>query len=175
MAHGRTIFAFLSHDLSKNTSALSIIHSLLFQLTLDDHTLQALLCQSTRKNLSNDLGVAAELFRKFLSCVGPVYIVIDGIDEIGEVERGRFLGQLLLTAKECEGTRILISSRPEVDIKACLDPDFDSIPIDHRNSGSIQAFVTRRTKQWFHRRGFLQEHQAEIEGLLAPLASKAKG
>ena len=175
MAHGKTVFAFLSHDLSSSTSALSVIHSLLFQLALDDRDLRALLCQSSRQNLSNDLRVATELFRNLVDFVGSVYIVIDGVDEIGDVERGRLLEQLILVARECVGTKILISCRPEVDIKARLDPTFESITVDHRNSGSIQAFVTRRMKQWFRNRDLLAQDEVKIEALLAPLAANAKG
>jgi hypothetical protein len=50
-----------------------------------------------------------------------------------------------------------------------------SIRVDKRNAGSIQAFVNWHTQKWFLDRAFLPEAQAEIERLLAPLASNSKG
>ena len=172
---GRTIFAFLSYTLSSSTSALSILHSLIFQLASDDDDLQAVLCQSSRENLKSNINVATNLLTKLLNCAGSVYIVTDGVDEIDEIERGRLIKQLLDLSKNCDYTKILVSSRPEADITAILNGKAITIRVDNRNAGSIQAFVTRYIHKWFLDRGFLPEAQAEIEGLLAPLASNSKG
>jgi predicted NACHT family NTPase len=175
MAHGKTIFAYLGYSSSSSISALSIFHSLIFQVTHDDHEVQALLCRLGRENLRNDLEVATELLKDLLNYTGVAYLILDGIDEITEVERSKLLQQLVRVAEGCKDARILISSRPEADITACIDPEFRSICVNDRNSGSIQAFITRRTKQWLAMRDFFPEDQGEIEALLAPLASKAKG
>jgi hypothetical protein len=53
--------------------------------------------------------------------------------------------------------------------------DKATIRVDTRNGGSIQTFVTQRTQEWFQERNFLPEAQAEIQSLLAPLASNSKG
>lgn len=115
------------------------------------------------------------LLTTLIGCAGPVYIVVDGVDEIDDIERGRLLNRLLDLSKDCEETKILISSRPEEDITRILNSRSAIIRVDNRNAGSIQAFVTRRTQEWFLDRDFLPEARAEIEGLLAPLASNAKG
>lgn len=148
---------------------------MIFQLPSDDDDLQAVLCQSSRENLKSNLDVAACLLAKLLACAGPVYIIIDGVDEIDEIERGRLMKQLLDLSKSCEDAKILMSSRPEADITRILDEKAATIRVDHRNAGSIQSFVTQLTQQWFKERGFLPEARAEIEGLLAPLASNSKG
>ncbi|ERF71684.1 hypothetical protein EPUS_08997 [Endocarpon pusillum Z07020] len=171
---GRAIFAFLSHVFS-STSALSILHSLIFQLASDDDDLQAALCQSSRADLKNSITVAVSLLTTLLKCAGPVYIIIDGGDEIHEIERGRLFRQLLELSKNCEETKILISCRPEADIIAILGSASTSIRVDNRNAGSIQAFITRQSQRWFETRNFLSKERAEIEGLLAPIAANAKG
>ncbi len=175
MGKGRALFAYLSHSHSSSTSALSILHSLLFQLLADDDDLQTSFCQSARTNLKNDTGVAAELLKALLNCAGNVYIIIDGVDEIPETERGRLLRQFLDLSTACLEAHILISSRPERDIADRLDPTFGKIRVDKCNSGSIQTFVTTRKSQWFQERGFFEDQKQDIEALLAPLASNARG
>jgi hypothetical protein len=174
---GRAIFAFLSHAFYSCTSALSILHSLIFQLGSDDDDLQATLCQSNRENLKNSITVAVSLLTTLLNCAGPVYIIIDGVDEIDKIERGRLLRQLLDLSKNCKETKILISCRLEADIQTIFDlaSASASIRVDNRNAGSIQAFVNSQSHTWFQTRNFLPREKAEIERLLAPVAANAKG
>lgn len=184
MKYGCTIFAYLSHTLSSKTSALSIIVSLIFQLAQADYDLQVNLCQLNRENLKNDLSVGEDLLKNLLQCAGPVYIVIDGVDEVDKIERERLLEKLLAVSNACQNVMILIASRSEDDIATILErtdpsepqnPVFGSIRIDNRNSGSIQTFINHRAKEWFAERQFLGELKSGIEALLAPLAAKAKG
>lgn len=172
---GRTIFAFLSYTLSSSTSALSITHSLIFQLTSNDDNLQAVLCQLGRENLKSNINAATSFLTTLIDCAGPVYIIIDGLDEIDEIERSKLMRQLLDLSKNCLEIKILVSGRPEADITATLHDKAVTIRVDKRNAGSIQAFVNWHTHKWFLDRAFLPEAQAEIERLLAPLASNSKG
>ena len=174
-SHGITLFAFLTHALKSTTTALSILHSLIFQLTHERDDLQEVLCQSSREDLKWNIEMAIDLLARLLASAEPVYIVIDGLDEIDELERDKLLNQLLRLGETAKRTSLLISSRPEADITAILKTKAAIVRVDHRNSGSIQAFVTDSMQRWFTQRDFLPEAQAEIEGLLAPLASKSKG
>lgn len=175
MTIGRTIFAFLSHSFSSSTSALSILHSLIFQITSDNDDMQAALCQSSLENLKSSVTIATTLLEKLLNCAGQVYIVIDGVDEIDEIEQAKLLRHLLDLSKNCEETRILISSRPEAGLATVLDSASTTIRVDNKNAGSIQAFVTWRSQEWFQTRDFLPDAKDEVERLLAPLAANAKG
>nr|KAK5442811.1 hypothetical protein LTR18_005488 [Exophiala xenobiotica] len=171
---GKTIYAFLSYRYSGSLSALSILHSLIFQLAADDEHLQEIVCQSGQEALTNNIDVAMELLKSLVCYAAPVYVVIDGLDEIQELERCKFLRQILSLSEACEEVRILISSRDEVDIKQLLK-DHATIRVNLRNAGSIQNFVNQRAREWFSERNFYPEVRSEIEGLLAPLASHAKG
>lgn len=170
----RTIYVFLSYTIRISLSALSILHSLIFQLATGNDDLQVVLCQSGGKNIMSSVEAAANLLKTLLVCAGRTYIMIDGIDEIDELERCRLLKQLLELSQTCKDVKILFSNRAEADI-ADLLKDHVSIRVDNRNAGSIQTFVRQRTEKWFAECNFLPEAQAEIQGLLAPLASKAKG
>lgn len=173
--HGITLFAFLTNALKSTASALSILHSLIFQLTYEHDDLQEVLCQSSRESLKWNIKIATDLLKKLLASAGPVYIIIDGMDEIDDLERDKLLAQLLSLGEVCRRTNVLVSSRPEADITAILEEKASKMSVDHRNSGSIQAFVTSSMRSWFIERDFLPEAQADIERLLAPLASNSKG
>ena len=172
---GQTLFAFLSYTHASSTSALSILHSLIFQLAADDEDLQTTLCQLDRKNIKSNISVAIEVLSTLLKCAGIVYMIIDGLDEINEIERSLLVKHLQDILKNNEEARVLISSRPEADLKKLLDDQSISIRVDNRNAGSIQAFVRQWTKDWFEERGLSSQEKAAIEGWLAPLASKSKG
>ena len=171
---GKVIYAFLSYKYSSSLSTLSIFHSLIFQLAACDEHLQELVCQSSKEALTNDIDVATELLKTLVGYAAPVYVVIDGLDEIQELERCRLLRHILGLSEVCDEVRILISSRNEVDIKQLLK-DHTTIRVDLQNAGSIQNFVNQWAQKWFSERNFHPEVRSEIEGLLAPLASHAKG
>ncbi|UKZ82346.1 hypothetical protein TrVFT333_010133 [Trichoderma virens FT-333] len=171
----RTIFAFLSHANNSNTSALSIFHSLIFQLTSKDEGLQAVLCGLVREILKNSLNVAVELLQTLLSSTGPVTIIIDGVDEIDISEREKLLKRLCETSTTCKRTHLLISSRAEHDISSILSSKSSTIRVDTHNAASIQIFVHDWTQKWFSDHDFLPEDKTEIANLLAPLSLKAKG
>lgn len=172
---GRALFAFLSYALRSSTTALSILHSLIFQLAPQADDLREVLCQSSQKNFKGNTDSAVELLTALLALAGPVYIIIDGLDEIGEDQRGKLLKQLLHLLETCENTRLLISSRPDADITKILQDKSANIRVDHRNSESIQIFMTEKLGQWFAERDFLPEAQAQIKELLAPLPAMSNG
>ena len=174
-SHGRAIFAFLSHNFRSTTTALSILHSFIFQLASESDDLQEVLCQSTRENLKWNIDTATSLIKTLLACAGPVYIIVDGLDEINESERGIVITKLVHLSETCEDTRIFLSSRSEADISAVLEGKAAKIRVDHHNSGSIQTFVDAHIQKWFIDRDFLPEARVEIEKLLAPLAANSKG
>jgi len=172
---GHTLFAFLSYNNSFETSALSIIHSLIFQLASNDEALQAILCQSDCEKLSSSIDHAIKTLKQGLQCAGPVYVIVDGLDEIHEFERYRLIENLLNVSATCEEIRILFSSRAEADITTLLKNKCMSIRVDTHNAESIQAFVEQQTRKWFKERDFAPDAQTDIESLLVPLSSKAKG
>ncbi|KAL2818731.1 hypothetical protein BDW59DRAFT_165392 [Aspergillus cavernicola] len=172
---GHTVYAFLTHALSSSTSALGILHSLQFQLASSQENLEEVLCHSTREHIKSNLDVAFDLFKSLLNCAGPVFLIVDGLDEIEQIERGILLKSLLDLSRECSESRILISSRPEDDIKDILESSSEKIRVDGRNKESIKAFVDHELRQISKKRMFPAELQSEVTRLLEPLASKAKG
>ncbi|MCJ1311345.1 hypothetical protein MMC25_005016 [Agyrium rufum] len=172
---GHTLFAFLSYNHTSTTPALSILHSLIFQVVAKDPNLQISLCESGREDLTSSDNVAVELLSLLLAGAGTVYIVIDGLDEIDMLERSQLVRHLLKLSQECQEVQIVLCSRPEADMKAIIGDRAVTITVNERNAGSIQAFVTRKTKEVFDERQMPPVDRVKIEGWLAPLASKASG
>lgn len=170
-----TAFAFLSHAFSSSISAVSVLHSLLFQLASQHENLQDVLCHSTNEQVKSNVTAAVDTLKAVLDCAGHVFLIIDGLDEIDEVECGVLLKQLLHLSHECHETRIFVSSRREEDIMAILEGNSEMVRADGRNEESIQAFTDYQLKQIFQSRRFPPQIQDEIKRSLAPLASKAKG
>ncbi|RYP19665.1 hypothetical protein DL765_003258 [Monosporascus sp. GIB2] len=171
----RVIFSFLSHALQHSTPALSVLHSLIFQLARDDSALQDVVCEVSRETLSSDCAAATDALIKILACSGPVHIVIDGLDEIEETERVLLLQEMLRVSESCDETRILIGSRAEHDLGTLLKPVSTEIRVDTRNTDSIKIYVTSRYCDWAQSRGFGLEEEREIIELLSPIADRAKG
>ncbi|KUJ17014.1 uncharacterized protein LY89DRAFT_69875 [Mollisia scopiformis] len=169
-----TAFAFLTYQEAK-TSALSITHSLIFQLAGRDEDLMAIICDSMVDDLKNDLTAAINLLSPLIQYVGSVYLVIDGIDEISETERRRLVIELLRLAKICERLRIILSSRSEADIMRLLDETAVVIPVHDHNEESIKDYIHERSQYIFHTRKIFPKAQVEIRKLLVPLANRAKG
>ncbi|KAM7210966.1 hypothetical protein V8F06_013646, partial [Rhypophila decipiens] len=104
----RVACAFLTHSLTASTSALSVLHSFIFQLARTTDDLQGALCHSSRQDLKSSLDCAAEVLTSLVDFAGPTWFVVDGLDELDRIERRRLLSQLAELAKKCETIRILI-------------------------------------------------------------------
>ncbi len=119
--------------------------------------------------------MATDLLITLLACTGPAYLIVDGLDEMGEVEQRRLLTQLLRASELSREARLFISSRTEADLESILRKDATVLKIEQRNLECIQAFVKQWTQSWFVEREFWPDEQTEIELGLEPLASKSQG
>jgi len=160
--------------MQSHTTALSIIQSLLFQMAVDNAELQTILVEVKERELMS-LQHAARTWKKLLQCAGPTYVIIDGLDEIDEYECKILLLLLVELPKECKSLKLLISSQAKANIVDVLEKKSKVIRLHHRNSGSIQAYVSRRTEGLFENSEFDSDTKREIRTLLAPLAANAKG
>lgn len=148
--------------------------SLVFQLAFEDKDVQAVIAQSSERELRSSTNYVSNLLKTLLSNAGHSYIVLDGLDEMGVVER-KILLQELTALDKCQETKILISSRKEDDFAKILDTKSTIIRVDKRNSVNIQSYVNQRTKDWMREVGFNKQAETRIRNLLAPLAANAAG
>ncbi|KAI0415692.1 hypothetical protein F5X98DRAFT_388586 [Xylaria grammica] len=170
----KTAFAFLTYQ-DATTSALSTIHSLIFQLVGRDANLMAIVCESVCDGLESNLTKTGDLLASLIRYAGLVYVVLDGVDEIGEVERGRLVTELLRLSKMVENLRIIFSTRPEADLMRLLENTAAVINVHDHNEGNIKNYIDQRTQYIFYTRGVFPNAQIVIKQLLEPLVSRAKG
>lgn len=173
-APGRTIYAFLSHTFV-DTTTISIIHSLLFQLASGDEDIQAMLVHPDKREFVSDTAVAKALLADALKCAGNTFLIVDGLDEVEESERRDFLSSIMEILDSHPGLRLCISSRAEDDISKVLHSRAAVIRIDTKNSTGIFTYVESRFKSWMQEADFTSEGSDEIRALLLPICVKAKG
>ncbi|THH21025.1 hypothetical protein EUX98_g8470 [Antrodiella citrinella] len=145
--HQRRLGAFLSFDRESQASAPHhVVRILASQLARFDHAIEHELWQVVDQNPSITLSTIADQFRELifeplrnvvshgtLSMIGPIVIILDGLDECGTTAERE---QLFFTLKSQlpllpKSVRILITSRAEVDIMRTLDnPDVDVQRVD---------------------------------------------
>ncbi|KAF5643189.1 nacht domain protein [Fusarium sp. NRRL 52700] len=178
---GHSLFALLSYRSSLD-SPLPIYHSLIFQLASQDRDLRTVLCStimSTTKELKRDLKgnskFALNTLTKLLQAAGSTYITIDGLDEIDDCTQQVFLHLLLDMLKSLSHVKLLVSSRRVEKIERILKPIAKILPIDLKNSGCIEAYVSHRGGEWLDSSFFDSDARSEVRQLLNPLASKADG
>ena len=171
-----TLYAFLSH-VRTNTTALSVIHSLLFQLASNDRNIQDMLTDSNKRDFMRNLVAAKSMLQDVLKYQGSVFVVVDGLDEVDEVERKLLQSSLLDVLHACKdtGLRVCVSSRAEDDISKFLAPKAAVIRVNKRNRGGIYTYVSRRFEEWMENADFLDKGKAEIKALLSPICIKARG
>ncbi|KAF5659325.1 NACHT domain-containing protein [Fusarium denticulatum] len=173
--HHQTLFAFISHGMKSSQSALSILHSLVFQAAEDDQSFQAHLLDSKERELQGNTSFVLELLKTFLTTAGRTHIIIDGLDEMDEYERQILLKRFDELSKDCSDLRLMISSRAEDDIATTLKDKATAIRVDHRNSGSIQTYIDQRWERWLANQGFATAVRRELFQSVAPILAKANG
>ncbi|KZL74295.1 NACHT domain protein [Colletotrichum tofieldiae] len=170
----QTCFIFATYARQHNTTARSILQSLIFQLASSNKDLQSVLIHSDERELATSTKCVSALFKTFLKAAGPTYLVLDGLDEIERSERTILL-QLIVELKVFPEIKILITSRPEDDIAKVLDLQASGIRVDKCNSESLKSYIDQRTHAWMQDADFDQEAQCQIQSLLSPLIKRANG
>lgn len=172
-ASSPTGIAFLRHDSPE--TALSVLVALTFRIASSSDALQTVLCQLYSMESKRNLQAASDLSVSIMSCAGPAYIVIDGLDEIEVSERELLLSHLLLILDRATDIWLFISSRAESDINEKLESKSEILQVDKKNDQGIHAFVQFRTERWFTRQRFYADEQAEIQSRLKNLAPRSAG
>ncbi|KAI6778351.1 uncharacterized protein J7T54_002975 [Emericellopsis cladophorae] len=170
----QVLFVFASQE-NPDETALSSIQTLMFQAATNNAALRTVLVEASERELQGNTKYAANLLKSLLMSAGPAYIIIDGLDEIEEIERQILLQQLQMICKDCKELKVLISSRDVHDIERVLKPNAKGIRVDQRNGGAIQTYVNDRLKSWMAEHCDDIDSQSEIVRLLADLSAKAGG
>lgn len=160
---------------------MKVFQSLIFQLLLENKALRAVIHEaylSHYRQLTGDRDFVKTLFYDLLQDSGPTYIVIDGLDEVDEIE-GRFLLKSLLnTLKICDNVKLLISCRSERSIARELDRAATSLRVHQLNQDDIATYIRQeaddllaRFQDW----GAEEDTFVAVRTALDTVVDKAKG
>lgn len=145
------LFAILSHNRQARDSALKILQSLIFQVLFANPELQPVIVEIYKFNfpqISSSTEFAATLLSDLVKNSGPIFIILDGVDEILIIERRSLLRALVRLSEECENLRLLISCREERDIASIIGKGVPSIRVDRNNIRDIELYVNHEISQW---------------------------
>lgn len=170
----KTAYLFASHR-DSDTTALSLIHSLLFQLAADDADLQIALINSNAKDWKYNTFTATVALQKAVAATGQLFVIVDGLDEVDESERKIFLQQLLKVSSACAKLKICICSRLERDIENLFGEVAVSISVNKNNSRSIRTYTEQRYTDWMQEAQFTAEAQIDIYAPFSVIATRCEG
>lgn len=173
------VFAFLKYQSRESISTLQLLHSFIWQMALDNEQLQGALISAYKREyrrLSSDLDFVKEIFCHFLDSMSTVFIVIDGLDEILQIERLQLLRTMSEILRTKSNTKLLISSRPEDDISKMILKEAQPIRVHDCNKRDIQAYVNRRASSLVSNANFVEPDLAQqISDSMKPIAAKSEG
>lgn len=180
-ARQNVLFAFLMHKNEAHNSALKILRSLIFQVLIDNQALRPVMHEayiSNYRQITSSLDFTIELFSDLIKVSGPTFIIIDGIDEIPEIERRLLLKALIGLSQTHKDVKLLVSSRGERDISLLLGNDVPSVRVDHRNKEDIETYIQKEMDRWLPElQGLGADDRvcSEVKVLSQSIAEKAKG
>lgn len=173
------VFAFLDYQSRESNSTLQLLHSFIWQMALDHDDLQATLILAYKQHyrrLQSDLGFVKDLFSHFLDSIPTVFIAIDGVDEMLQVERLQLLRTILEIFHAKSNVKVLISSRPEDDISNLILEESKPIRVQDCNSHDIEAYVNSRASSLVLDARLTELGVAqEISNQMKAIAARSKG
>lgn len=178
---GSTVYAFLTYLDEKHSNPLKVFQSLVFQLLVENKSLRAFVHEaylSNYRQLTGDREFVRVLLYNLLQDSGLIYIVIDGLDEVDEKDRGYLLKSLLNMLKLCNKVKLLLSCRPERSIARELARAATSVRVDQLNGLDIATYIREEGNELVNR---FRDWGAEEDVLVAvrksldSITDKAKG
>lgn len=155
-------------------TATAVLRSVIFQILEADQTLLPIV-DEVNQNSYPDLRALSKL-EEIVSTLlqntesKKVYLILDGLDEIDDKERGRLV-PIILRFCDSGKFKLLVSSRALADLKASFS-NHPLITSNEHNQDDISLYV--RSEQRGLEDLFLIS-QREAESILQPISERAKG
>lgn len=157
-----------------------MLHSFIFQILLDNKELRPILhkeYESNFRQISSSVEYCCLLVERLLGDMAPIFMVVDGLDEIDPSEQRSFAECLMRIFKNCANLHLLLASRDEATISKAMrqHTEIKSIQIDTKNSDDIMLYVRSTGGQWIRDLPFEPSIILELESKLDSVAVKAQG
>ncbi|EFX05618.1 nacht domain containing protein [Grosmannia clavigera kw1407] len=180
-----TAFSFLSYQVAKDAEshdsaklervALTTIHSLIIQMAKESEDLMEIVCGSNMTQINSDIAAAGDLLASIVRHAGSTLLIIDGLDEISEAQRGSLVVELLRLASSCNRLKLVVSSRPEADLTRHLHNVATTVKVHENNKESISNYVKTRAERIIKSYSYYPGEEEQIRDLFPVVAERAKG
>ena len=141
---------------------------------IDNKALRPVLTHTYENNyrkLTNSSGFLEDLLNDLFRELPTTYVVVDGVDEVADVERSFLLKSLM----RLENLKLLISSRAEYDITLFLASQCERIKVHESNAQDISEYVAYRTNNWLSGLEADPDIISELRHHTKDIALKSKG
>ncbi|KAF7970638.1 hypothetical protein HWV62_23364 [Athelia sp. TMB] len=175
--HRRGAFLFFDRNSPLESAPSRVITTLAFQLAQQNADIRSALSDAIQKRpelVSDPLVIQFQsLLVEPLSAAaqnieGPIIIVLDALDECGNASSRQNLLELLSKSlsKLPSQFRILITSRPEHDIKGALDPckHICAVNLSKSNDADIRVYIEHKMRIIYEKRCMTDELSATWYG-----------
>lgn len=165
---------FLSDRNKENQTATAILRTIIYQILDADQTLLPIMIEVNQRSYTDlwTLSKLEEMVSTLLQNTESekVYLILDGLDEIDDKERGRLV-PIFLRFCDTGKFKLLVSSRALADLKASFS-EYPLVTSNEHNQGDIGLYV--RSEQRGLEQLFLIS-QGEAESIMGPISERAKG
>ncbi|KAK3323153.1 hypothetical protein B0T19DRAFT_198582 [Cercophora scortea] len=175
------LFAFLTQDRESFGSPVPILHSLMFQIVEANPDLMSEVHDAYHTG-NHSLPAAQDRVRdhfcKIAKISGPLFISIDGVDEISKERRQGLIRILLDIVTACDNVKLLVSCREERDIVKLLENMASSVKVDEGNGADIKEYVEKEGNEWIEELrdlGATEDDFKVINDALVGVRERAKG
>jgi hypothetical protein len=102
--------------------------------------------------------------------------VIDGLDECDLETRTALLDDLKwLEERGCGRTKVLVASRPEMDVRHFFKENYPYATIPMRNHSDIELFIRQKVEGEFHLKRFSPSLKSNKDQIISILIRRSEG
>ena len=153
------------------------MHSLIYQLLIEAEEMQGTFINAWNQDIGDLLASTErnqDLLVKLMSCIGNVYILIDGLDEVAT--KKDILEGLMAQVSSYDGLRLLCCSREELDISNLIKARSLMLRVQAKNHSDIGQYFDQYVTKWMSERPDIPEFEKEkIKTRLKTIPNKADG
>lgn len=171
------LFVFLSFQNQESANLVAVLHTLIFQILYKHQHLRPALIRAYQydtRDLQSFVDYNQKLLTDLLRCIGPAYVVLDGVDEISG-RTGNLYSEVSFMANQCTDMKVMVSSRDEVDISDVLHLKAISLRIGLKNSQDIETYWNDNAECWLSTFDIGDAICSDLRNRLQHVPRKAEG
>lgn len=178
------LYFFCSYKQPDKNTCLAMLRSFIYQIILQDEQLISYVYEQYTSSPHSITVVTCKKMLSYLleSCVpsgtSKAFLVIDGLDELPEAERGEFLPimkQMLTKEPYDTVLRVFIASQDLPDISKAISRKSSRLSVGNNNQQDIRKYIESATKDLVEELGLDEEDPRMGKKIIDSLTERAGG